>query len=106
MPSSAAYCASKGAVINLVRAMAIDHAADGVRVNCVCPGPTDTPMLDVFFGATPDPEGTRRAFEQMQVHGRMVAPEEIADAIAYLASPRAASTTGHALVVDGGYIIR
>jgi NAD(P)-dependent dehydrogenase (short-subunit alcohol dehydrogenase family) len=86
--------------------MAIDHGGQGVRVNCVCPGPTETPMLDRFFGATADPAATRQAFEQMQVHGRMVRAEEIADAIAYLASPGAASTTGHALVVDGGYIIR
>jgi len=106
VPSAAAYCASKGAVINLVRAMAIDHGHEGVRVNCVCPGPTETPLLETFFGATPDPEATRRAFAAMQVHGRMVAPQEIADGIAYLASPRAGSTTGHALVVDGGYIIR
>jgi 2-keto-3-deoxy-L-fuconate dehydrogenase len=106
VPASAAYCASKGAVINLVRAMAIDHGPDGVRVNCVCPGPTETPLLDRFFAATPDPAATRRAFAAMQVHGRMVEAGEIADAIAYLASPRAASTTGHALVVDGGYTIR
>ncbi len=106
VPASAAYCATKGAVINLVRAMAIDHAGQGVRVNCVCPGPTETPLLDRFFDATYDPEATRQAFAGMQVHGRMVKPEEIADAIAYLASPGAASTTGHALVVDGGYIIR
>ena len=86
--------------------MAIDHGPAGVRVNCVCPGPTETPLLDRFFAATADPAATRVAFAAMQVHGRMVEPEEIADAIAYLASPGAGSTTGHALVVDGGYIIR
>jgi 2-keto-3-deoxy-L-fuconate dehydrogenase len=106
VPASAAYCASKGAVVNLVRAMAIDHGPAGVRVNCVCPGPTETPLLDRFFAATADPAATRVAFAAMQVHGRMVEPAEIADAIAYLASPGAASTTGHALVVDGGYTIR
>ena len=106
VPASAAYCASKGAVVNLVRAMAIDHGPAGMRVNCVCPGPTETPLLEPLLRRHGRPGGHARAFAAMQVHGRMVEPEEIADAIAYLASPGAGSTTGHALVVDGGYIIR
>lgn len=103
---AAAYCASKGAVIQLTRAMAIDHGSERIRVNCVCPGPTATPLLDRYFEASADPDGDRRRYAAAQVHGRLVEPEEIADAIAYLASPSAGSTTGAALVVDGGYSIR
>lgn len=103
---AAAYCASKGAVLHLTRALAVDHAADGVRVNCVCPGPTDTPLAQGFFAGAADPEATLRAFEAMGLHNRLTRPEEIADAIAYLASPGASSVYGHALVVDAGFIIR
>ncbi len=103
---AAAYCASKGAAVMLTRAMAVDHAAEGIRVNCVCPGPTVTPLLEDYFALAPDPAGERRRYEQAQVHGRLVRPDEIADAIAYLTSPGATSTIGAALVVDGGYSIR
>jgi NAD(P)-dependent dehydrogenase (short-subunit alcohol dehydrogenase family) len=103
---AAAYCASKAAAVMLTRAMAIDHAADGIRVNCVCPGPTRTPLLDSYFAGVTDPAAERTRYEQAQLHGRLLEPEEIADAIAYLASPRASSTIGAALVVDGGYTIR
>jgi len=104
--NAAAYCASKGAVVLLTRAMAVDHAAEGIRVNCVCPGPTETPLLEDYVSATADPVAERRRYEQAQVHGRLVTAEEVADAIAYLASPAAGSTIGAALVVDGGYTIR
>ena len=104
--NAAAYCASKGAVISLTRAMAIDHGPEGIRVNCVCPGPTDTPLLEPYFGGATDPAAERRAYEAMQLHGRLVTAEEIADSVAYLASPGASSTMGAALVVDGGYIVR
>jgi NAD(P)-dependent dehydrogenase (short-subunit alcohol dehydrogenase family) len=105
-PGAAAYCASKGAVIQLTRALAIDHAADGIRVNCVCPGPTETPLLERYFAEADDPSGERRRYSEAQAHGRLVTADEIADAIAYLASPGAGSTVGAALVVDGGYSIR
>ena len=98
--------ASSGADVQLARAMADDHAAEGIRVNCVCPGPTTTPLLEEYFALAPDPARERRRYEEAQVHGRLIEPEEIADAIAYLASPQAASTIGAALVVDGGYSIR
>jgi 2-keto-3-deoxy-L-fuconate dehydrogenase len=104
--NAAAYCASKGAVVLLTRAMAIDHAPEGIRVNCVCPGPTVTPLLESYFALSDDPAAERSRYEQAQVHGRLIEPEEVADAIAYLASPQASSTIGAALVVDGGYSIR
>ena len=103
---AAAYCASKGAAVMLTRAMAVDHAPEGIRINCVCPGPTVTPLLEDYFALAPDPADERRRYEQAQVHGRLITAEEIADAIAYLASPQASSTIGAALVVDGGYSIR
>jgi NAD(P)-dependent dehydrogenase (short-subunit alcohol dehydrogenase family) len=104
--NAAAYCASKGAVVQLARAMAIDHAPEGIRVNAVCPGPTDTPLLEPYFAAAADPDEERRTYETAQLHGRLVDPAEVADAIAYLLSPGAASTLGAALVVDGGYTVR
>jgi NAD(P)-dependent dehydrogenase (short-subunit alcohol dehydrogenase family) len=103
---AAAYCASKGAVISLTRAMAIDHGGEGIRVNCVCPGPTDTPLLEPYFGAAPDPAAERATYEAMQLHGRLVTADEVAGAVVYLADPGASSTMGAALVVDGGYVIR
>ena len=104
--NAAAYCASKGAAVQLTRAMAIDHAREGIRVNCVCPGPTSTPLLESYFALAADAEGERVRYEQAQLHGRLIEPAEIADAIASLVSPRATSTIGAALVVDGGYSIR
>jgi NAD(P)-dependent dehydrogenase (short-subunit alcohol dehydrogenase family) len=101
-PANAAYVASKGALTSLARTMAIDHSAEGIRVNAVCPGPTDTPMQDSFGQAAE----ARAGLARMQLHARLVTPDEVADAIAYLLSPRAASTLGTALVVDGGYTAR
>jgi NAD(P)-dependent dehydrogenase (short-subunit alcohol dehydrogenase family) len=103
---AAAYCASKGAAVMLTKAMAVDHGAEGIRVNCVCPGPTSTPLLEAYFALSDDEAGDRRRYAEAQVHGRLIEPEEVAGAIAYLASPGATSTLGAALVVDGGYSIR
>jgi NAD(P)-dependent dehydrogenase (short-subunit alcohol dehydrogenase family) len=97
--SSPAYCASKAAVIGLTKAMAIDHAADGIRVNCVCPGPTDTPMLRGTRGM----ERERARTEHRNLIGRLMRPEEIAATIAFLLSEDAASTTGSVVAVDGGW---
>jgi NAD(P)-dependent dehydrogenase (short-subunit alcohol dehydrogenase family) len=104
--NAAAYCASKGAALMLTRAMAVDHAAEGIRVNCVCPGPTTTPLLESYFAQSADPDSEQARYAEAQVHGRLIEPDEVADAIAYLASPGASSTIGAALVVDGGYSIR
>jgi NAD(P)-dependent dehydrogenase (short-subunit alcohol dehydrogenase family) len=101
--ASPAYCASKAAVIGLTRAMAIDHAEDGIRVNCVCPGPTDTPMLASTAG-TPELSARERARTQYRsLVGRLTTPEEVAATIAFLLSDDAGSTTGSVVTVDGGW---
>ena len=98
----ALYSASKGAVLSLTRAMAADLVTDGVRVNCVSPGTAATPWVDRLLAEADDPEAARAALTARQPIGRLVTAEEIANAIAYLASPLAASTTGTELPVDGG----
>ena len=98
----ALYSASKGAVLSLTRAMAADHLAEGIRVNCVSPGTADTPWVSRLLEKAADPEAERAALSARQPHGRLVSAEEVADAVAYLASPRSGSTTGISLAVDGG----
>ncbi len=102
LPQRAIYSASKGAVVALTKAMAADHLADGIRVNCVNPGTADTPWVQRLLAASPDPAAERAALEARQPHGRLVAADEVAGAVLYLASPRSRSTTGTALAVDGG----
>ncbi|MDJ0457420.1 SDR family oxidoreductase [Arthrobacter sp. NQ7] len=102
LPQRALYSATKGAVLSLTLAMAADHLQEGIRVNCVNPGTADTPWVGRLLSAAADPEAERAALEARQPHGRLVSPEEIAAAIAYLASPFAGSTTGVDLAVDGG----
>ena len=102
LPQRALYSATKGAVLSLTLAMAADHIDDGIRVNCVNPGTADTPWIGRLLDAADDPAAERAALEARQPLGRLVSPEEVAEAIVYLASPAAASTTGTALTVDGG----
>jgi 2-keto-3-deoxy-L-fuconate dehydrogenase len=102
LPQRALYGASKGAVLSLTLSMAADHVREGIRVNCVNPGTADTPWIGRLLDAAPDPEAERAALEARQPMGRMVSAEEVAEAIAYLASPAAGSTTGTSLAVDGG----
>lgn len=102
LPQRALYSASKGAVLSLTLAMAADHLADGVRVNCVTPGTADTPWVQRLLDAAPDPGAERAALEARQPSCRLVSAEEVAHAICYLASPLAGATTGVALPVDGG----
>ena len=98
----ALYSASKGAVLALTLAMAADHAAEGIRVNAVAPGTADTPWVGRLLSAADDPEAAAEALRRRQPIGRLVTAEEVAHAVASLASPAAASTTGTVLRVDGG----
>lgn len=102
LPQRALYSASKGAVLSLTRAMAADHLREGIRVNCVNPGTADTPWVARLLDSAVDPSAERAALESRQPHGRLVSAAEVADAVAYLASPRSGSTTGTSLAVDGG----
>ena len=102
LPQRALYSASKGAVYALTLAMAADYVAEGIRVNCVNPGTADTPWVSRLLEAAPDPAAERAALNARQPMGRLVSANEVAAAIAYLASPLAGATTGTALAVDGG----
>ncbi|WP_424236267.1 SDR family NAD(P)-dependent oxidoreductase [Actinophytocola sp.] len=102
LPNRVLYSASKGAVLALTLAMATDHLDDGIRVNCVCPGTADTPWVGRLLDAAADPAAERAALAARQPMGRLVTAEEVANAIAYLASPLSGSTTGTTLAVDGG----
>jgi NAD(P)-dependent dehydrogenase (short-subunit alcohol dehydrogenase family) len=102
VPERALYSASKGAVLSLALAMAADHVRDGIRVNAVLPGTADTPWVGRLLDSAPDPEAARAALRDRQPLGRLVSPDEVAHAIAYLGSPLSGSTTGTALTVDGG----
>ncbi|KPI04403.1 MULTISPECIES: SDR family NAD(P)-dependent oxidoreductase [Streptomyces] len=102
LPQRALYSATKGAVLSLTLAMAADHLREGVRVNCVNPGTADTPWVGRLLDAATDPAAERVALEARQPSGRLVSADEVAGAIAYLASPLSGATTGTALAVDGG----
>ena len=99
----AAYCASKGGVVQLTKAMAIDHAADRIRVNCVCPGPVSTPLLEAIVEASSNPEEERRRIEEKTPLKRLGQPDEIANVILFLASDESSYMTGSVVLVDGGW---
>ena len=97
-----AYCTTKFAVVGLTKSLALDHAADGVRVNCICPGRVETPFVRARLREYPDPEKAYRELAATHALGRMGRPDEVAAAAAYLASDDAAFVTGSALIIDGG----
>jgi NAD(P)-dependent dehydrogenase (short-subunit alcohol dehydrogenase family) len=102
-PGCAGYCATKGAIIALTKAMAIDHGRQGVRVNCICPGYIDAGLAQGYFEAQPDPLAARAAAGGLHALGRIGRPEEIARVAVFLASREASFMTGAAVVVDGGF---
>ncbi|MGZ4701704.1 MAG: SDR family NAD(P)-dependent oxidoreductase [Ilumatobacteraceae bacterium] len=102
LPERALYSASKGAVLSLTLAMAADHLHEGIRVNCVNPGTTDTPWIGRLLDRSADPTAERAALEARQPAGRLVTADEVAAAVLYLAGPSAGATTGTSIAVDGG----
>jgi NAD(P)-dependent dehydrogenase (short-subunit alcohol dehydrogenase family) len=102
IPKRALYSATKGAVLSLTLAMANDHIAEGIRVNCVNPGTADTPWVQRLLAQAADPVAERKALEARQPMGRLVSAEEVARALCFLASPLQGSTTGTSLAIDGG----
>ncbi|MEN3337172.1 MAG: 2-keto-3-deoxy-L-fuconate dehydrogenase [Acidobacteriota bacterium] len=98
-----AYCTTKFAVVGLTKSMALDHAIDGVRVNCICPARVETPFVSARLKEYPDPEAAYREMTATQPVGRMGRPDEIASAVLYLASDEATFITGSALIIDGGW---
>jgi NAD(P)-dependent dehydrogenase (short-subunit alcohol dehydrogenase family) len=100
--NGAVYVASKGALISLTKALALELAADGIRVNCVCPAGVDTPLMRGWAATMPDPEEVLRGQAAMHLTNRMATPAEIAAVIMFLASPAASFITGIALPVEGG----
>jgi len=99
---NAVYAASKGAIIAMTKALAIDFASEGVRVNCICPAGVMTPLLEKWTMEQADPERVRTTLNEMHALGRPARAEEIADAVVFLASPSSQFITGVALPVDGG----
>ncbi|MCB2202627.1 glucose 1-dehydrogenase [bacterium] len=103
LESLAVYTASKGAVLQLTRNMALDYAKDGIRVNALCPGVTATEMTQQVIDDDPDPKAAQERFDRVIPRGSMADPVEIANAALFLASDEASYITGAAIPVDGGY---
>jgi 2-keto-3-deoxy-L-fuconate dehydrogenase len=101
---SSAYIAAKGAILSLTRTMALDYAADGIRVNAIAPGAVETPMLARGFGRRPDPSAAKESSRQRHAMQRFGQPQEVAQAALYLASDASSFSTGTTLVVDGGWL--
>ena len=101
-PKRSIYSASKVAIFALTLSMAADFLKENIRVNCVNPGTTDTPWVGRLLSQAQDPSQERAALEARQPIGRLVTPDEVANAIIYLAHPEQKSTTGTVLAVDGG----
>ncbi|PYM13554.1 MAG: short-chain dehydrogenase [Verrucomicrobia bacterium] len=98
-----AYCTTKFAVAGMTKSVALDHAKDGIRVNCICPGRVETPFVSARLAEYSDPEKARQEMAATQALGRMGRPEEIAAAALYLASDESAFVTGTEFIIDGGF---
>ena len=105
-PNLAAYCASKGGILMLVKAIATDYGGHNIRANCICPGYINTPLGDEWFDNQPDPQAARDQAGALHALGRMGEPEEVAKCAIFLASDDASFVTGSALVVDGGLMAK
>ena len=101
-PNMPAYCATKGGILALTRAMAQAHGQDNVRVNAICPGDVDTPLVQEYFEQQPDPQEARRQVASEYALGRIARPEEVANVALFLASDESSFITGTYIVVDGG----
>jgi NAD(P)-dependent dehydrogenase (short-subunit alcohol dehydrogenase family) len=101
-PFLPAYTATKTGVLGLTRAIAVDYAKDGIRANCVSPGDMETPMIEKYFNATPDPAAARAEMEGSYPGGRIAHPREVAQAVLFLASDDASFISGEFILVDGG----
>jgi NAD(P)-dependent dehydrogenase (short-subunit alcohol dehydrogenase family) len=102
-PGIPAYCASKGGVVQLTRTAALEYATQGIRVNCLCPGVIDTPMVERFTGGTAE---ARAQFESLEPVARMGKPKEVAELALFLSSERSSFITGAIIPVDGGFVAR
>ncbi|MEO8042897.1 MAG: SDR family oxidoreductase [Acidobacteriota bacterium] len=100
-----AYCTTKFAVVGFTKCLALDHALQGIRANCVCPGRVETEFVKKRIAEYPDPERAYREMAASQAIGRMATPDEIAACVLYLASDEAAFVTGTALEIDGGFSV-
>ena len=101
------YCASKHGVVGMTKVAALDYAKEGIRVNAICPGGVDTPMLQSFFDSIEDPEArkeARKGFEATHPMGRIATAEEVADLVVFLCTKGAGFITGQTVGVDGGYV--
>jgi NAD(P)-dependent dehydrogenase (short-subunit alcohol dehydrogenase family) len=98
----AAYCASKAGLVGLTRAVAVDHAGEGIRCVAICPGTVETEWIAKIIADAPDPAAARQAMKERQLDGRMGSPDEVAAMVAFIASPDGRFVNGAALVLDGG----
>ena len=105
-PDLAAYCAAKGGVISLTRVAALTYGVDGIRVNCICPGDVETPLVVDYFNKDPDPMKLRQEIYSKYALRRIAAPNEVAKVAAFLASEQSSFMTGSAVVMDGGLTIK
>jgi len=105
-PDLAAYCAAKGGVISLTRVAALTYGVDNIRVNCICPGDVETPLVEDYFNKDPDPQKLRQEIYSKYALRRIAAPNEVAKVAAFLASSQSSFMTGSAVVMDGGLTIK
>jgi NAD(P)-dependent dehydrogenase (short-subunit alcohol dehydrogenase family) len=105
-PDLAAYCAAKGGVIALTKAGALAYGPQGVRINCICPGDVDTPLLEDYFNKDPNPARLRQEVSSKYALRRIATPREVAQLAVFLASDASSFVTGSTMVVDGGLTVK